>query len=80
MAEATFNITDFHYGSGKNVVMYYKGPFDKELLNIFGKNIRKVVGGDTVSGTKLFKVFIEMAQNISHYSSERMLPGKDKGQ
>lgn len=57
----------------------YKGPFDKVTLNILGTDIRKIISKNAVSGTKLFKVFIEMAHNISLYSADKINTGKRKG-
>jgi hypothetical protein len=78
MTGEQFDLADFHCGRGKNVLVCYKGPFDKETLGILGTDIRKVISKNAMSGTKLFKVFIEMAHNISHYSAEKLSTGKRK--
>ena len=40
-----------------------KGPFYIELISVFGTNIRN-------ARKKLFKIFIELSQNVSNYSED----------
>ena len=49
-------------------ILSYKGPFYIELISVFGTNIRNF---DDIYGNarkKLFKIFIELSQNVSNYS------------
>ncbi len=57
--------------TGKNVLMSFTGPFDTEVLSIFGKNIEHSISNDKKLNKTIFKVFIELAQNVSYYSLEK---------
>jgi len=54
-----------------NVVASYIGPFDGELLSLLAENIKDSLWGDAKQGKRFFKIFIELAQNISLYSAEK---------
>ena len=72
-----FSLVDYHCHAGENVLISYKGPIDKVVLNIMGNYIRKLISMHPGAKPKLFKVFIELAQNISQYSSEKIIIGDD---
>ncbi len=74
-----FSLVDYHCHAGENVLISYKGPIDKVVLNIMGNYIRKLISMHPGAKPKLFKVFIELAQNISQYSSEKIVIGSDEG-
>ena len=74
-----FSLVDYHCHAGENVLISYKGPIDKVVLNIMGNYIRKLISMHPGAKPKLFKVFIELAQNISQYSSEKIIIGDDEG-
>jgi hypothetical protein len=57
--------------TGKDVLMSYTGPFDGQVLSMFGKNIEHSISEDKNLNKTIFKVFIELAQNISYYSEEK---------
>ena len=57
--------------SGKNILMTYTGPFDGQVLSMFGKNIEHTISDDRRLNKTIFKVFIELAQNVSYYSHEK---------
>ncbi len=57
--------------TGKNIVMSYTGPFDGQVLSMFGKNIEYSISADKKLNKTIFKVFIELAQNVSYYSNEQ---------
>lgn len=57
--------------SGKNVLMTYTGPFDSHVLSMFGKNIEHTISENKRLNKTIFKVFIELAQNVSYYSHEK---------
>lgn len=46
----------------------YRGPFYIELISVFGNNIRNLKDCYSNSRKKLFKIFIELSQNVSNYS------------
>ncbi len=52
--------------------MSYLGAIDRNLLALMAKNVEEKVAEVTPTATKkLFKVFIELAQNIALYSAEK---------
>lgn len=55
--------------TGNNIVMSYNGPFDGQILSMFGQNIQHSISADKKLNKTIFKVFIELAQNISYYSA-----------
>lgn len=57
--------------SGKNILMTYTGPFDGQVLSMFGKNIEHTISDNRRLNKTIFKVFIELAQNVSYYSHEK---------
>ena len=57
--------------TGKNILMAYNGPFDSQVLSMFGQNIQHSISEDQKLNKTIFKVFIELAQNVSYYSDEK---------
>lgn len=53
------------------ILLSYRGPFDKKVLRILGNNVKDVLRDYPVIGKKIFKIFVELAQNIALYSAER---------
>ncbi len=51
-------------------ILSYKGPFYIELISVFGMNIRNFKDTYTNARKKLFKIFIELSQNVSNYSED----------
>jgi len=51
-------------------ILSYKGPFYIELISVFGLNIRNIKDSYTNARKKLFKIFIELSQNVSNYSED----------
>ncbi len=49
-------------------LLSYRGPFYIELISVFGMNIRNFNDAYFNSRKKLFKIFIELSQNVSNYS------------
>lgn len=49
-------------------ILSYKGPFYIELISVFGINIRNFNDVYGNARKKLFKIFIELSQNVSNYS------------
>ncbi|MCQ2251227.1 MAG: SiaB family protein kinase [Bacteroidales bacterium] len=64
-----------------NVAISYTGIFDTEILSVLAKEIEGKLSADDKINKKVFKIFIELAQNISFYSLERELnaDGSDMG-
>ncbi len=55
--------------TGKTILSY-KGPFYIELISVFGTNIRNFNDSFSNARKKLFKIFIELSQNVSNYSED----------
>jgi hypothetical protein len=74
-----FNLVDYYFRSNHNVIVSYKGPFDRNALNLIGNYIRGIISMNPQASKKVFKVFIELAQNISQYSAEKNIIGDFMG-
>ncbi len=60
-----------------NINVSYTGAFDSEILAVIAKNVEKAFSKDPKLNKKLFKIFIEFAQNIALYSAERISEDND---
>lgn len=49
----------------------YTGPFDAQVLSVMAKNIEFSLSDNPSVNKKMFKIFLELAQNISFYSQEK---------
>jgi len=58
--------------SDKRMILAYKGPFTLQVVSSLGEFIRATPIEDPVSKSRLFKSLIEVAQNISLYSAEKI--------
>lgn len=56
----------------KSIGISYTGPFDSQILSVLAKNIEYSLSLDPKLNKKIFKIFIELAQNIAFYSSEKV--------
>jgi len=61
-----------------NIIVSYVGPFDNNILTVLAENIEGSLWEDPNMGRKFFKIFIELAQNISFYSKEVSLIGTNE--
>ncbi|MCQ2975305.1 MAG: SiaB family protein kinase [Bacteroidales bacterium] len=77
-----FSLFDSHNLLNQNILVSYKGPIDERIMTVIGDNI-VLVANDTndKARTKIFKVFMELAQNVWLYSSEtcKLENGKSVG-
>ncbi len=73
--DETFNLVEYYFRSQHNVIVSYKGPFDKNAMKLIGNYIRDIISMNPQGSKKVFKVFIELAQNISQYSAEKNIIG-----
>ena len=55
-----------------NLNISYTGSFDSQILAVIAKNVESEFSEDAQLNKKLFKIFIELAQNIALYSAERV--------
>lgn len=53
------------------IQLFYKGVFNSKVLSVLGKYILQGIDNGSVVSEKLFKIFIELSQNISFYSAEK---------
>lgn len=51
----------------------YKGPVDGKIMSYLGDYISVINELSEKATKKLFKIFFELAENISHYSSDKIL-------
>ncbi|MFO7938419.1 MAG: SiaB family protein kinase [Bacteroidales bacterium] len=65
------NKTDI-IGSPK-IKMEYHGPFFIELISILGMQVKRHTYGYKTAKSKLFKLFLELSQNVANYSEDRFL-------
>lgn len=72
------NILNLYKTFGSNTPLSYKGPIDDHILQVIGTYIEGLLKDSPKAGKKLFKIFIELAQNISYYSAERSKLANDK--
>jgi len=74
-----FNLFEHKQKIDKEIQLSYTGPFDSKVLSVLGDYISEIIGKDSIAGQKLFRIFIEMAQNISFYSDEKSLTNQKIG-
>jgi len=72
------DILDFHRSLGKNIPLSYKGPIDDQILQAFGIYIEGLLKESPKASRKVFKIFVELAQNISYYSAEKSILSNNK--
>jgi hypothetical protein len=54
----------------EDIIVSYKGPFSSTIMYEMSKEVQSRLVADLVAGKKIYSIFIELAQNIFHYSSE----------
>lgn len=67
-----FNLFEFHHTFVDDILLLYKGPFDKHILSVFSKYIEGIIRKYPKISRKVFGIFIELAQNIAHFSFEKV--------
>ncbi|MBN1252951.1 MAG: SiaB family protein kinase [Bacteroidales bacterium] len=65
-------LEDFYEMLSKEVLIAYRGTFEKNVLSVLAKNIETSVDNSSVLKRKFFKIFLELAQNISLFSVEQI--------
>jgi len=51
-------------------VLSFHGPLTINLLSFIGNYLKSVINSDQVLSSRLYKIFIELTQNVSYYSAE----------
>ena len=74
-------LDDFYEMLTNEIVIAYRGTFEKSILGVLAQNIESSVNEDTILRKKFFKLFLELAQNIACHSAEIDLTsdGEDSG-
>ena len=66
-----FSLYEYHNLLQQNILVSYKGPIDERIMNVIGDNIELVTNdGNDKAKSKIFKIFMELAQNVWLYSAE----------
>ncbi len=53
-------------------LLIYQGVFTVNLISILGNQIRVFPDHDPLILQRIFRIFIELAQNVSYYSAEHI--------
>lgn len=58
----------------RNVVFYYTGYFNQTMVGAMGEALRQRISDQAAGGIRrrLFSIFVELAQNVVHYSAEML--------
>ena len=65
-------LEDFYEMLSKEIIIAYRGTFEKSVLGVLAKNIESTIDSSSVLRRKFFKLFLELSQNISDHSTEIM--------
>ena len=65
------NLGEMYDINEDDVIMSYSGPFDTDILKVYGEKLKTLTKLHPQAGRKLFFTFIELAQNVSFYSNEK---------
>ncbi len=71
-------ISDYYISIAKGLHISYKGPIDDKILQALGIYIEELLDKSHKTSKKMFKIFIELAQNVSYYSAERNIFNKEQ--
>jgi hypothetical protein len=77
-----FSLYEYHNLLHQNILVSYRGPVDERVMTVIGENIEILTNdGNDKSKSKIFKIFMELAQNVWLYSAEscKTVSGKQLG-
>ena len=65
----------------ENALLVYKGVFTVNLISILGNHLKSLPDHDSKHLQRIFRIFVEISQNVSYYSEETMSvrEGMDSG-
>jgi hypothetical protein len=63
----------------KCVIVAYEGVFNAESINAICQLIKQITDSATACEKKIYRIFVELAQNISQYSSNRSQELEENG-
>lgn len=72
----------FELAQQRNLIFYHKGYFSHNIVAAMSEVVKlqlEIAGVSAPTRRKLFSSFIELAQNIVHYSSEALVEGWAQG-
>jgi Family of unknown function (DUF6272) len=72
----------FELAQQRNLMFYHKGYFSQNVVAAMSEVVKlqlEVAGVGAPTRRKLFSSFIELSQNIVHYSSNFLVDGQDQG-
>jgi len=55
----------------ENALLLYQGALTVNLISILGNHLRILINDDFKGLQKIFKIFVELSQNVSSYSDEK---------
>lgn len=55
----------------KEILISYSGPFDKFIIARLGEKVKMLTSGDSTISKRIFRVFMELAQNVYYYSARK---------
>ena len=72
----------FELAQQRNLIFYHKGYFSHNIVAAMSEVVKlqlEVAGVGAPTRRKLFSSFIELSQNIVHYSSDLLVDGQEQG-
>jgi hypothetical protein len=72
----------FEIAQQRNLIFYHKGYFSHSIVAAMSEVVKlqlEVAGVSTSTRRKIFSSFIEISQNIVHYSSDLLVEGQEQG-
>jgi hypothetical protein len=60
-------------------LLFYNGPISIEMISFMANHVRDLLDEEDVASKKLFKIFIELTQNVSYYSAKVAKGGNKTG-
>lgn len=73
-----FSLFEYHLNLNHNILMTYKGPVNKLALSSMNEFLKSILSHYEKASRKIFKIFVEIAQNISYYSEEKSAFGNNE--
>jgi len=61
----------------KDSLLLFNGAFTVNLISILGNHLRLLINYDSKTFQKVFKIFIELTQNVYYYSADKVDLGAD---
>jgi len=65
--------------TSQNTFVCYHGPFDIDVVSFFSNYLRQHINANVVITGRLYKVLIELTQNVSYYSVDQLRKDRSYG-